>query len=432
VNHPSPRPGERAGAVRSAAAASAAISSGQPDETTGPAGEPPVPGGPLAGVHVLDLARVLAGPYAAMLLGDLGAEVIKVERPGAGDDTRQWGPPFVPPGDETESTYFLSVNRGKRSVAIDLKDPAGRPFVEALVCWADVLVENFRPGVMDRLGLGDDRLADLNPRLIRLAISGFGETGPDSDRVGYDQILQAEGGLMSLTGTAPGPAVKVGVPIADVSAGLFGVIGVLGALVERARSGLGQRVSTSLLAAQVGIHTFQATRYLIAGQVPGQSGNHHPTVAPYGMFDAADGPLVIAVGNEGIWRRFAPLVGLDPADSRFATNALRLDNLVGLHRILNASLASRTVADLLITLRQAGVPAGEVKTLDRVYDSEQARAESMVWEVDHPKLGRIRLPGNPVRYSRSSMAPGLPPPTLGEHTDEVRAAMLGQEHADGR
>jgi crotonobetainyl-CoA:carnitine CoA-transferase CaiB-like acyl-CoA transferase len=411
VNHPS-QPGERADDIRPAA--------------------PPVPGGPLAGLHVLDLARVLAGPYAAMLLGDLGAEVIKVERPGTGDDTRQWGPPFMAAGDETESTYFLSVNRGKRSVAIDLKDPAGRPFVEALVRWADVLIENFRPGVMDRLGLGDDRLADLNPRLVRLAISGFGETGPDRDRVGYDQILQAEGGLMSLTGTTASPPVKAGVPIADLSAGLFGVIGVLGALVERARSGLGQRVSTSLLAAQVGIHTFQAARYLIAGQVPGPSGNHHPTVAPYGMFDAADGPLVIAVGNEDIWRRFAPLVGLDPADSRFATNALRLGNLAGLHGILAASLAPRTVADWLGTLRQAGVPAGEVKTLDRVYGSEQARAEGLVWEVDHPKLGSIRLPGNPVRYSRSTVSPGLPPPALGEHTDEVRAAMLGQAQADGR
>jgi formyl-CoA transferase len=387
--------------------------------------------GPLAGVHVLDLARVLAGPYAAMLLGDLGAEVIKVERPGAGDDTRHWGPPFVAAGDGTESTYFLSVNRGKRSAAVDLKDPGERGFVEALVRWADVLVENFRPGVMDRLGLADDRLAELNPRLIRLAISGFGESGPDRDRVGYDQILQAEGGVMSLTGTVSSRAVKVGIPIADVSAGLFGVIGVLGALVERERSGLGQRVSTSLLAGQVGIHTFQATRYLIAGQVPGVSGTQHPTVAPYGVFDAADGPLVIAVGNEDIWRRFAPLAGLDSADSRFATNALRLGNLAELQQIMNAALVSRTVADWLDRLRQAGVPAGELKTLDRVYESEQAHAEGLVWEVDHPVLGRIRLPGNPVHYSRTTVAAGLPPPTLGEHTEELRAALLGPPQADG-
>jgi formyl-CoA transferase len=394
--------------------------------------EQTTPAGPLAGVHVLDLARVLAGPYAAMLLGDLGAEVIKVERPGAGDDTRRWGPPFVPAGDGAESTYFLSVNRGKRSVAIDLKDPGERGFVEALVRWADVLIENFRPGVMDRLGLGDDRLAELNPRLVRLAISGFGERGPDSDRVGYDQILQAEGGVMSLTGTAASREVKVGVPIADVSAGLFGVIGVLGALVERERSGLGQRVSTSLLAAQIGIHTFQATRYLIGGEVPGLSGNHHPTVAPYGVFEAADGPLVIAVGNEDIWRRFAPLAGLDPADSRYATNALRLGNLAELHQIMNARLAAGTVAHWLDRLRRAGVPAGELKTLDRVYESEQARAGDLIWEVDHRRLGGIRLPGNPVRYSRSPLSPGLPPPSLGEHTDELREALLGGVQADDR
>ena len=402
--------------------------------------------GPLAGVHVLDLARVLAGPYAAMLLGDLGAEVIKVERPGAGDDTRHWGPPFVragsgaagdgtagdeAAGDEAESTYFLSINRGKRSVVIDLKDPDEREFVEALVRWADVLVENFRPGVMDRLGLADDRLVQLNPRLIRLSISGFGESGPDRDRVGYDQILQAEGGVMSLTGTAGGRAVKVGVPIADVSAALFGVIGVLGALVERERSGLGQRVTTSLLAGQVGIHTFQATRYLIAGQVPGLSGNHHPTVAPYGVFNAADGPLVIAVGNDDIWRRFAPLAGLDPADTRFATNALRLGHLGELQQIMNAALGQRTVADWLDRLRRAGVPAGELKTLDRVYDSEQARAEDLIWEVDHPRLGSIRLPGHPVHFSRSAVTPGLPPPVLGEHTDELRKALLHPVQADG-
>jgi len=385
--------------------------------------------GPLAGVHVLDLSRVLAGPYATMLLADLGAEVIKVERPLTGDDTRQWGPPFARTENGAESTYFLAINRGKQSVAIDLKDPVEREFTEALLRWADVVVENFRPGVMERLGLGDDRLAELNPRLIRLAISGFGEAGPDSGRVGYDQILQAEGGVMSLTGTAGSQPVKVGVPIADISAGLFGVIGVLAALVERARSGLGQRVSTSLLAAQIGIHTFQATRYLIAGEVPGPSGHHHPTVAPYGTFAAADGPVVIAVGNDDIWRRFASLAGLDPADDRFATNALRLANLAELHELVATTLAKRTVADWLPRLRQAGVPAGEVKTLDRVYGTAQARAENLVWEVDHPLLGVIRLPGNPVHYSRSQLTAGLPPPSLGEHTEALREALLGRAPA---
>ena len=383
--------------------------------------------GPLAGVRVLDLARVLAGPYAAMLLADLGAEVIKVERPGTGDDTRSWGPPFAGPEDGRQSTYFLSVNRGKRSVTIDLKDPAESGFVADLVRWADVLVENFRPGVMARLGLGDERLAELNPGLVRLSISGFGEAGADAGRVGYDQIVQAEGGLMSMTGMPGGPAVKVGVPIADVCAGLFGVIGVLGALVERERTGHGQRVATSLLAAQAGIHTFQATRYLIAGEVPGPSGNHHPTVAPYGLFDAADGPLVIAVGNEDIWWRFAPLVGIEPAEPRFAANALRLAHLEELHRVLAAALAARPVAEWLALLASAGVPAGRVKPLDAVYDGGQ-----LTWEVDHPALGRIRLSANPLSFSRSAVAPGLPPPLLGEHTDQVRQAVTSDPRADAR
>ena len=383
--------------------------------------------GPLAGVRVLDLARVLAGPYAAMLLADLGAEVIKVERPGTGDDTRSWGPPFAGPEDGRQSTYFLSVNRGKRSVTIDLKDPAERGFVADLVRWADVLVENFRPGVMARLGLGDERLAELNPGLVRLSISGFGEAGADAGRVGYDQIVQAEGGLMSMTGMPGGPAVKVGVPIADVCAGLFGVIGVLGALVERERTGRGQRVATSLLAAQAGIHTFQATRYLIAGEIPGPSGNHHPTVAPYGLFDAADGALVIAVGNEDIWWRFAPLVGIDPAEARFAANALRLAHLEELHRVLAAALAARPVAEWLALLAGAGVPAGRVKSLDEVYDGGR-----LAWEVDHPALGRIRLSANPLNFSRTAVAPGLPPPLLGEHTDQVRQAVTSDPRADAR
>ena len=383
--------------------------------------------GPLAGVRVLDLARVLAGPYAAMLLADLGAEVIKVERPGTGDDTRSWGPPFAGPDDDRQSTYFLSVNRGKRSVTVDLKDPAERGFVADLIRWADVLVENFRPGVMERLGLGDERLAELNPGLVRLSISGFGDADANRDRVGYDQIVQAEGGLMSLTGMPGGPVVKVGVPIADVSAGLFGVIGVLATLVERGRTGRGQRVATSLLAAQAGIHTFQATRYLVAGEIPGPSGNHHPTVAPYGLFEAADGPLVIAVGNEDIWARFAPLVGVDPADPRFAANALRLRHLAELHQALAAALAARPVSAWLTLLAGAGVPAGRVKALDEVYDGGQ-----LAWEVDHPVLGRILLPASPLRFSRSAVAPGLPPPLLGEHTVEIRRAVAGDRRGDAR
>ena len=377
--------------------------------------------GPLHGVRVFDLSRVLAGPYATMILGDLGAEVIKVEQPGIGDDTRFWGPPFMPTPTGRESTYFLSTNRNKRSITIDLKDPSEREFIEDLVRWADVIVENFRPGVMDRLDLSDARLEELNPGLVRLSISGFGDDGPDSRRVGYDHILQAEGGLMSLTGDPNGPMVKVGVPIADITAGLYGVIGVLAALVERAESKRGQRVSTSLLAGQIGLHTFQGTRYLIAGEVPPPTGNQHPTVCPYGAFTASDGPIVIAVGNDAIWVRFAPLVGIDAYDERFSTNALRIANATELNELVAPVLAVEQIETWLARFDLAGVPAGEVKTIDRVYASEQVRQQNLVWRAEHSTLGPIDLPGSPLRYSRSTVALRLAPPTLGEHSDEVRA-----------
>jgi formyl-CoA transferase len=358
-----------------------------------------------------------------MVLGDLGADVIKVEQPGTGDDTRMWGPPFMESDAERESTYFLSVNRNKRSVTIDMKDPEERPFIEDLVRWADVVVENFRPGVMDRLGLGDDKLEALNPGLLRLSISGFGDDGPDARRVGYDHILQAEGGLMSLTGSPEGPMVKVGVPIADITAGLFGVIGVLAGLVERAKSGRGQRVSTSLLAGQIGLHTFQGTRYLVAGEVPPPSGNQHPTVCPYGVFDASDGPVVIAVGNDSIWGRFAPLLGIDPADVRFTTNDKRIANTNELNELMGSALAARKVREWLVDFDDAGVPAGEIKKLDAVYASPQVRQQNLVWTAEHATLGPIELPGSPLRYSRNTVALRRPPPTLGEHSREVRAEL---------
>jgi formyl-CoA transferase len=355
-----------------------------------------------------------------MILGDLGADVIKVEQPNVGDDTRMWGPPFMPTESGSESTYFLSVNRNKRSLTVDMKDPMERPFIEDLVRWADVVVENFRPGVMDRLNLGADQLASLNPTLLHLSISGFGETGPDSRRVGYDHILQAEGGLMSLTGPREGPMVKSGVPIADISAGLFGVIGVLAGLVERATSGRGQRVSTSLLAGQIGLHTFQGTRYLVAGEIPPPSGNQHPTVCPYGVFYASDAPLVIAVGNDAIWARFAPLMNIDPSDSRFNVNAQRLKNARELDQLLQPVLASSTVREWLLRFNEVGVPAGEVKTLDAVYASEQVRQQNLVWTAAHSTLGPIELPGSPLRFSRSDVTLRLPPPTLGEHSTALR------------
>ena len=378
------------------------------------------PQGPLHGIHVLDFSRVLAGPYATMILGDLGADVIKIEQPGSGDDTRMWGPPFMATPEGRESTYFLSTNRNKRSVALDLKDTAERSLIEDLLRWADVVVENFRPGVMDRLGLGDDLLSELNPSLVRLSISGFGDDGPESRRVGYDHILQAEGGLMSVTGPLEGPMVKVGVPIADIAAGLYGVIGVLAGLVERASSRRGQRVSTSLLAGQIGLHTFQGTRYLVAGEVPPPSGNHHPTVCPYGVFDVGDGAIVLAIGNDAIWSRFAPLVGVDADDPRFATNADRLAHAAELFELMERVLTTASVREWMDRLSDAGIPAGELKRLDAVYASEQVRQQNLVWTADHSTLGRIDLPGSPLRYSRSNVSLRRAPPTLGEHTAEVR------------
>jgi crotonobetainyl-CoA:carnitine CoA-transferase CaiB-like acyl-CoA transferase len=355
-----------------------------------------------------------------MILGDLGAEVIKIEHPDTGDDTRMWGPPFMPTERGRESTYFLSVNRNKRSLTLDMKDPAEGPFIQKLVCWADVVVENFRPGVMDRLGLGDDQLATLNPNLIRLSISGFGDDGPDSGRVGYDHILQAEGGLMSVTGSPEGPMVKVGVPIADITAGLYGVIGILAGLVERNSSGRGQRVSTSLLAGQIGLHTFQGTRYLVAGEVPPPSGNQHPTVCPYGVFTTKDGPIVIAVGNDAIWARFAPILGIDPNVARFATNDMRIENSKELIELLNRTLSAQSLLEWLGRFDAAGVPAGEVKKFDAVYASAQVRQQNLVWTAEHSTLGTIELPGSPIRYSRSAVDLRLPPPTLGEHSSEIR------------
>lgn len=383
--------------------------------------------GPLDGLHVLDLSRILAGPYLTMLLGDLGAEVIKVEYPGSGDDTRSWGPPFVGPPNASESTYFLSANRNKLSIEVDLKSEKERPLLEELVRWSDVLVENFRPGVMARLGLSDHELTQLNDQLVRVSISGFGDDGPQRDRVGYDQILQAEGGLMSVTGDPGGYPTKVGVPIADLTAGLFGAIGALAALVERQRSGLGQRVSTSLLAGQVGIHVFQAARYLVAGEVPGPSGRFHPTVMPYGTFDTADGPIVIAVGNDELWRRFATVIGLDPSDARFSTNADRVANRDILHGLIATTLATRPSSAWLQEFSLASVPAGKVRSIDQVYADEQVRSQGLVWSLDHPTVGRIALPGNPLRFSRNRMSKRLPPPRLGEHNDAIRRVM--QKHA---
>ncbi|BBL80227.1 CoA transferase [Rubrobacter xylanophilus] len=376
-------------------------------------------GGPLAGIRVVDLTRALAGPYATMMLADAGAEVIKIERPGTGDDTRGWGPPFVGGPGEEESTYFLSVNRSKKSVVLDLKDPDDLERLKGLIRRADVLAENFRPGVMERLGLGPEDLERLNPRLVSLSITGFGEGGPEGHRPGFDQIAQGEGGLMSFTGPVGGPPTKVGVPIADILAGMFGAFGVVAALHERERSGRGQRVTSSLLGAIVGIHAFQGTRWLIAGEVPRPEGNRHPTIAPYGAYECADGMINIAVGSEGLWRRFAPLVGLDPDDERFDTNKKRVSRVEELEEAMAPALRAAGVEEWMRRLGEAGVPAGRVLSLDEVYAAPQVEHLGLVDAVEHPRLGEIRLPGWPVGWSRSGRRRPEPPPILGQHGDEV-------------
>lgn len=380
---------------------------------------------PLHGLKVVDLSRVLAGPYAALLLADLGADVVKVERPEVGDDTRQWGPPFVGPKEARESTYFLSTNRNKRSLVADLKDPEDLALVRALITEADVLIENFRAGVMERLGFGADALAALNPGLVTLSITGFGPDGPDADRTGYDQILQAEGGLMSFTGPSADQPTKVGVPIADLVAGMLGAYGVLAAVRQRDVTGRGQIVSTSLLAGQIAIHAFQGTRWLVAGEVPEPAGNHHPTVCPYGLFPTADRPLVIAVGNDAIWRRFVGVVGVGGEDLRFATNGGRVAHRAELEAQLGAILATRPAAHWLAAFAENGIPAGEVRTLEDVYADPQVEQQGLIIDVEHATLGPIRLSGSPLRFSASGPANPFAPPTLGQHSAEIRFAAWG-------
>jgi crotonobetainyl-CoA:carnitine CoA-transferase CaiB-like acyl-CoA transferase len=380
--------------------------------------------GPLHGYLVVDLTRALAGPHAGMMLGDLGARVVKVETPGTGDDSRGWGPPFAGPPDDPISTYFLSCNRNKESVTADLKSAEGRELLADLLRRADVLLENFRPGVLDRLGFGPQRLHDLNPRLVVLSITGFGPDGPEAGRAGYDQIAQGEAGLMSITGP-PGEPTRVGVPIGDLLAGMYGAFGVLAALLDRERSGRGSVVRTSLLAAIVGVHAFQGTRWTVAHEVPGGSGSHHPSIAPYGLFHAADGPIQIAVGSEAQWRLLAPLVGLDPADRRFATNRDRVANRDALLAAMDVALAAEPAASWLARLDELGIPAGRVRSLDEVYGWEQTRSQGLVITVDHRVLGPIELPGPPLRFDDRPYAGGrathLPPPSLGQHDDEVRS-----------
>jgi formyl-CoA transferase len=380
--------------------------------------------GPLAGLVVIDLSRALAGPHAAMMLGDLGARVIKVEAPD-GDDSRHWGPPFVGPAGARESTYFLSCNRNKESITLDLKSADGAVTLARLIRHADVLIENFRTGVLDRLGFAAARLHELNPRLVVLSITGFGHDGPEGGRPGYDQIAQGEAGLMSLTGPSPDRPTRVGLPVGDLLAGMYGAYGVLAALHERERTGRGAVVRTSLLAAIVGVHAFQGTRYTVAGEVPVAQGNHHPSICPYGSFTCADGVIQISVGSEALWQRFAPLAGIDPADPRFLRNQDRVRNRSELVTLLDGAFGKHPLAWWLPRLAEIGVPAGEVRTLDRVYEWEQTRSQRLLVDVSHSSLGTVTLPGPPLRFFDADGAEidlvHDAPPVLDEDGPAIRA-----------
>jgi len=392
-----------------------------------------VTGGPLADITVVDLTRALAGPHAAMMLADLGARVIKIETPGNGDDTRGWGPPFVGPkssGDGSDddpaghiSTYFLSCNRNKQSVVLDLKSTQGRDALTELVRRSDVLLENFRPGVLDRLGFTMERLTELNPGLVVLSISGFGHDGPEGGRAGYDQIAQGEAGLMSMTGPDPETPSKVGVPISDLLAGMYGAYGVLAKLHERASTGRGGLVRTSLLASVVGVHAYQGTRWTVAGEVPKAEGPHHPSICPYGLFHSKDGIVQIAVGSEGLWTKFAPAFDLPLDAPGFASNRDRVGNSAAVREAVEDAFANYGTPDLLAKLSSIGVPSGEVKNLQQVYDWDQTRSQGLLIDVEHPVLGTIQLPGPPLRFFEPAGGEWhrdhTAPPLLGQHTDEV-------------
>jgi crotonobetainyl-CoA:carnitine CoA-transferase CaiB-like acyl-CoA transferase len=354
--------------------------------------------GQLSDLVVIDLSRAVAGPHAAMMLGDLGARVIKIEQPGHGDDARSWGPPFVEGSDgQPVSTYFLAANRNKESITLDLKNPDDMAQLRQLLANADVLIENFRPGTMGRLGLEDQALLALNARLVVLAISGFGHDGPEGGRAGYDQIAQGEAGLMSVTGSGPGDPQRVGVPIADILAGVYGAYGVLAALHERTRTGRGQIVRTSLLAAVVASHGYQGTAWTVAG-VRGQArGNHHPSIAPYGLFRCGEGAVQIACGNDSQWQKISMEFGLE-VDASLATNRQRVERRSEVIRILESAFSSLTATDVLARLEAVGVPAGRVRSIDEVYAWEQTKSQGLLIDVEHASLGPIQLPGPPLRF----------------------------------
>ncbi len=379
--------------------------------------------GPLDGIRVLDLTRVLAGPYCTMFLGDLGAEVVKVEQPGVGDDTRGWGPPFA----GGESAYFLCINRNKKSVTVDLKSKEGVALLRRLAERADVLIENFRPGTMERLGLSEKELRVVNPKLIYASLSGFGADGPMSDAPGYDLIVQAWGGLMSITGQPDGEPTKVGVAIMDLVAGLMLGKSITAALFAREKLGAGQKIDTSLLEAEVASLINVGSNYLLEGKIPQRWGNAHPSIVPYQSFKTADGYLVIGVASEGIWRRFCQAIGRAELadDLRFEKNSNRVENRSSLIGFLGEIFLGRSTGVWLQLLNEAEVPCAPVQTVDQVFKAPQVLHREMLVEVDHPTAGTVRMAGIPVKFSLTPASIRLPPPLLGQHNEEVLASWLG-------
>jgi crotonobetainyl-CoA:carnitine CoA-transferase CaiB-like acyl-CoA transferase len=375
---------------------------------------------PLDGITVLDLTRVLSGPYCTMLLADMGARVIKVEQPNRGDDTRAWGPPFL----EGESAYFLSINRNKESVTLDFKQPEGRELLERLLGHADVLVENFRPGTLTKLGLDYETLAKKYPRLVYCSISGFGHSGPRWKQPGYDAIMQAEGGLMSITGTADGPPVRLGVAIVDIVSGMFAAYGIAMALLARERTGKGQEVDLAMLDATVALLTYQAGNYFASRKVPARLGNRHPSIVPYETFTASDGDFVLAVGNDEQWRTFCGVAGLVD-DGRFATNRQRVADYDAVKPFVAERLKGRPRQHWIDALTAAGIPCGSVRTFDEVFSDPQLDAREMIAMVEHATIGPLKALGVPVKLSDTPGAIRTPPPTLGQHTDAVLGNDLG-------
>tara|TARA_Y100000748_G_scaffold14108_1_gene11216 strand:- start:746 stop:1924 length:1179 start_codon:yes stop_codon:yes gene_type:complete len=387
----------------------------------------------LSGLRVLDLSRVLAGPWAGQMLADLGADVVKVERPGAGDDTRAWGPPYLRDGDgrdTSEAAYFLSANRNKRSITIDFTQPEGQQQVRELVQRADVLIENFKVGGLAAYGLDYASLQALNPRLIYCSVTGFGQQGPYAKRAGYDFMIQAMGGLMSITGKADGEEgagpVKVGVALTDILTGLYASNAILAALAERERSGLGQYIDLALLDVQVACLGNQALNYLTTGVPPKRLGNAHPNIVPYQDFPTADGDFILTVGNDGQFRKFCEVAGHPEwaADARFATNSARVANRAELVPLIRQVTVFRTTAEWIAALEQAGVPCGPINDLAQVFADPQVQARGTRIRMAHPLAGEVDLVANPIRLSRTPVDYRRPPPLLGEHNSEVLSDWL--------